>query len=78
MRNNDATNAAPGAMDRLAMSNMTFLNSGDNVAGDHVMISNRDTANFQTVFSGSGFTATINKTRDSIQVDAGNSSHSDV
>ena len=78
VRNNDATNAAPGAMDRLAMSNMTFMNSGDNVAGQHVLISNRDTANFQTLVSGSSFSATINKTSDSIQVDSGNSSHSDA
>ncbi|MCP5424475.1 MAG: tandem-95 repeat protein [Gammaproteobacteria bacterium] len=78
VRNNAATNAAPGAMDRLVFNNMQFLDSGASVAGDHVTVSNRDTANFQTVVTGSAFDATPGDTSDSIQVDAGDTSHSDV
>ncbi|MEZ4570092.1 MAG: hypothetical protein R2849_07155 [Thermomicrobiales bacterium] len=78
VRNNAATNAPGGAMDRLVFQNCAFADSGNSVAGDHVTISNRNTANFQTVVSSCTFTAVVDQTSDSIQVDAGDTSRSDV
>lgn len=78
IRNNGATNAYPGLMDRLELTNCTFQFSGQTTPSDHVTVSNRDGANFQTIVIDCTFNATPGKTSDSIQVDAGNTSHSDV
>src|SRR5207247_11387489 len=88
VQNNGRTNA-PGspanyaavnrtAMDQLTLSNMTFLNSGISVIGDHVSVFNSDNSNFRTVVTNSTFTALVNPsthTSDNIQVDASGTGH---
>jgi hypothetical protein len=83
IRNSTATNAAPGAPDRLLISSSSFINPGSPAANagpsDGVTVSLRSTANFQTVVQISSFTQDVlaNGT-DGIQVDAGDNSTSDV
>ncbi|MGH7267945.1 MAG: Ig-like domain repeat protein [Candidatus Rokuibacteriota bacterium] len=88
---NDGRTNAPGSpttyaavnradMDQLTLANMTFLNSGISVIGDHVSVFNAGTANFRTVVTSSTFSALVNPsthTSDNIQVDASVSAHSD-
>ena len=72
--NGTPTAAAPAEKDRLSITNGQFSNSGVNVIGDHITVQNVGTANFQTIVSGSTFTATPGQT---IQIDASGSSNSD-
>jgi hypothetical protein len=79
--NGTPTAAAPAEKDRLSITNSQFSNSGINVIGDHITVDNVNTANFQTLVSGSSFTALVDPsthTSDSIQVNANNTSSSDV
>jgi uncharacterized repeat protein (TIGR01451 family) len=78
VQNGSPTNAAPGEMDRLTFSNSTFNDSGNSVPGDHITVANRNNANFHTVVTNTTFTAVIGQTSDSIQIDAGNTSRSDI
>jgi uncharacterized repeat protein (TIGR01451 family) len=78
VQNGSPTNPSPGEMDRLTFSSSTFNDSGNSVAGDHITVANRNNANFHTVVTNSTFTAVIGQTSDSIQIDAGNTSHSDI
>ncbi|HEX8212012.1 MAG TPA: invasin domain 3-containing protein [Longimicrobium sp.] len=83
IRNSTATNAAPGAPDRLLISSSSFINPGSPAVNagpsDGITVSLRSTANFQTVVQNSTFTQDVlaNGT-DGIQVDAGDNSFSDV
>jgi hypothetical protein len=76
--NSVGTNAPPGEKDRLELTSCNFSASGVSVIGDHVSVLNSVSANFQTVVSGSVFSATPGRTSDSIQVDASNAASSDV
>jgi uncharacterized repeat protein (TIGR01451 family) len=78
VQNGSPTNAAPGEMDRLTFSNSTFSDSGNSVPGDHITVANRNNANFHTVVTNATFTAVVGQTSDSIQIDAGNTSRSDI
>jgi hypothetical protein len=73
-----ATNAFPGQADRLELTNSTFSNPGSAVPSDGVTVAVRGTANFQTVVTGSTFSRVTSACCDGIQVDAGDTSHSDV
>jgi len=71
IRNSTATNAYPGAPDRLAVSNSTFSSSDTN---EGLTISSRLTANFQLALTSSTFT---NNPTVGVHVDAGDTSHND-
>ncbi|MGH8566453.1 MAG: Ig-like domain-containing protein, partial [Gammaproteobacteria bacterium] len=79
--NGTPTAAAPAEKDRLSITNSQFSNSGINVIGDHITVQNVGTANFETLVSGSSFTALVDPsthTSDNIQVDASESSSSNA
>ena len=79
--NGTPTAAAPAEKDRLSIINSQFSNNGINVIGDHITVQNVGTANFQTLVSGSSFTALVDPsthTSDNIQIDASQSSNSDA
>lgn len=80
IRVSTATNAAPGAPDRLVISGSSFINPGSVASpSDGITVSLRGTANFQTVVQNSSFTqATVTHGTDGIQVDAGDNSRSTV
>ncbi|GGK85765.1 beta strand repeat-containing protein [Deinococcus radiotolerans] len=81
VRVSSATTAAPGTPDKLQITGSTFMNPGRtvNLPSDGVTVSLRNTANFQTVVQSSSFTqATATSGTDGIQVDAGDTSVSDV
>jgi hypothetical protein len=71
IRNSTATNAYPGAPDRLEVSNSTFSSSDTN---EGLTISSRLTANFQLALTSSTFT---NNPTIGVHVDAGDTSHND-
>ncbi|MGH8564420.1 MAG: tandem-95 repeat protein [Gammaproteobacteria bacterium] len=79
--NGTPTVAAPAEKDRLSITNSQFSNSGINVIGDHITVANVGTANFETLVSGSSFTALVDPsthTSDNIQIDASGSSSSNA
>lgn len=80
VRNSTATNAAPGAADRLLVSGSSFINPGSQPApSDGITVSLRDAANFQTVVQNSTFRQdTLANGTDGVDVDAGGNSTSDV
>jgi len=71
-----ATNAFPGAPDQLTITGSTIHNPGSVSTSDGITIGVRNAANFRTVATGNTFT-TARSSIDSMQVDAGNTSHSD-
>ena len=88
LQNNDGTNDRPGEKDRLEITNSQFTRNGDNfLISDNITVANSGTGNFQTVVSGSSFTATATCgapafagacVSDNIQVDAGNNAAFDA